>query len=536
MGLETESTMPANYSDARKLLQELQENPEKIFSPELSVENLVEIKKLIHPFAYALGPPRNPEKKRVVACSYHNLREAYLKRFLMTSIVGFVFKMLEEWEVPEKVRNIEEIVGHGVSATLLPQEFAKKIVRIFLQNIFEFDPNVHTKSNQEKNRELKDVSTVGTDEKETAKKIESLRKMAEKDTPVLVDPIDPERIPLFLLKHSLPDVLPEHEDAVRAIWELDPYNAVSAILRNPRLLQATVTAVRSPEIFRRYLSAVPPSDPTRAALYHLPPYDTFHRWTSYIEANYERFRTITDTLYPEKSDLDWAIGLWEYFEGSDRDVDEKFSNFCKRNEDHMITSVHGVEFGAWTLLGDYKENLERIKFYNRRNGVLHRIMEQLEADQKLGEEMMRHRVKINKADNIAREGPDHPGLKKYRSVQDATNNKLERAISDDEMRLLEKAKGNLALAKELESLYKKQEKISELQSRVQNGSYSDELCRELERAKAEYEQMKQMVAVPDDAVQVDVFTIDKEKGCKKSHFYTTMPVLTSESGENAADN
>ena len=87
-----------------KLLQDVMENPELLLdSNQITNEQIVELQKRMNPYI-GLSGLTDPNTKQVAVCSYTNLREDYLRRFTMTSLIGFVFQMLHEYEVPKKYK------------------------------------------------------------------------------------------------------------------------------------------------------------------------------------------------------------------------------------------------------------------------------------------------------------------------------------------------------------------------------------------------------------------------------------------------
>ena len=88
-----------------ELIGDIMENPELLLSDKFTAEQILEIQKRLNPYAgIAAKKGTNPDFKKVAAVSYTNLREDYLRRLTMTSLVGFIYQMAHEWEVPEKQR------------------------------------------------------------------------------------------------------------------------------------------------------------------------------------------------------------------------------------------------------------------------------------------------------------------------------------------------------------------------------------------------------------------------------------------------
>lgn len=629
-------------SEFNNMLADIMENPEKLHDASLySDEQILEIQKRLNPYGGVAGPPRAPDQKKVAAVSYTNLREDYLRRLTMTSLVGFVFQMLTEWEVPAEARRwtpakkraddpahqpyeADALVAHleatlavakaasaaageargaeaaaaeatrqasetallfpdkeaestaaaaeknrlgelaaGKAAGLLyaashaahrlgaeasgrlrstadlclrfpevksviaqyplppppgqvevPASVAKEIIGGFLRHWFVFDPSVHVRS------------ASNADAIKSA--VASALVASGESRPV--DAADPSHLTLEAVLAAAVSPEPGHREALRVIKSSQhSLDAVSRLLRDEDLADAALAALAAPEAFRHYLFPVAAGDAARPAAENVPPQDTFHRWNYFTEVNYEALRTITEALYPERSDLDWAIALWQTFEGTAKEVDTAFDKFCQRYQDEVPSSIKTLEFGSWSLLADFKENRKKVQFYNKHTEVLKRILDRHAEDKRIGAELMRNRVLQEKARNIREAGPDGPGLKEYRrnqarQGQDLGAQGVERVISPEEMKRLEKARGDVKAAKELELLEQTERRIEELKElktlREKAGeSLSGEEQAEYERHLREIDRIHEMLAVPDDAIQVDVFTNDGGN-MARSHFYT----------------
>ena len=411
----------------------------------------------------------------------------------------------------------------------MPAKLAKGIIDKFLRHWFEFDPSVHVRS--------------GHDAKKIAASVAEVLAGAGK-TPVAVDTKDPSHLPLVTIRAAAPAPTAAHKNAVDTIFASKAaYNAVVALLRDEDLTDAALTAVSDRDEFMRYLLPVPAASAARPAADVVPPQDTFHRWGYYTEVNYEELRTITEAIYPEKPDLDWAIAVLNYFEGTQKEVDEQFDAHCQRFQDETPSSIKALELGSWSLLADFKENRKKIQFYNKHTEVLKRILDRHSEDKRIGAELMRNRVRQTKAKNIAQDGPDAIGLKDYkRNVaergQDMGAKGAERVIGQEEMRRLEKAKGDIKAARELELLEQYEKVIVDTAEIAKLRSLTEEEKQSLQVAQLHIARAREMVAVPDDAIQVDVFTTNATTGAmEKSHFYTKAdepPEGSSESSSSSS--
>lgn len=599
--------------DFDKLLNDVLENPELLLdTSNITNEQILELQKRMNPYIGLTGA-YDPENKQIAVCSYTNLREDYLRRFTMTSLVGFIFQMLHEYEVPkekrvwvptttdsnemfnisslkEQLQGIVSILEEAESAektekelqtkiTLsdlldtnpldddvkqvydnqqkkvgllftvtnmlkdlgltadtklkvttneankfpevkeiintkrhtrnefvereFPNDLSKEIINTFLKNWLSFDPSVHIRSGLNKD-------VIKTE----------VQKICEQD--VVIDIDDPSHLTITELRHVLEPKSQKDRDVLDILLtDKQSLNAARNVIRNESMHDAIKYAIDNVDTFKHYL--LPVRD---LQTEDIPPQDTFHRWNYFTEVNYEELRTVTETLYPDKSDLDWAIAIWTTFKGNDAELDEQFTNYCQKHHDEMPSVMKALEIGKWSLLADFKENRKNVQFYNKHTDVLKKIIERHTEDKKIGTELMRNRVRQTKAKNIAEQGPDAPGLKAYKATMSGEGKDLmakgvERVITPEEMKRLEKAQGNMKAAKELEVIDEYEKLIQCLEDIKKYRELTQEENDKYERAKDYLLRAKEMINVPDNAIQVDVFTTDAKTGTfSKSHFYT----------------
>jgi hypothetical protein len=572
--------------DFNKLLNDITENPELVLTSQLTDEQILEIQKRINPYSHVTSArDQTGTYKKVAVVSYTNLREDYIRRFVMTSMVGFLYRVMQEYDVPvesrrwtpkkavsdedpfklpdlvERLEAVLDLAKKGLTAetqseqddylfgvtnvlymlgeeskmrmpsTLekanasgspitkelmeqfpdkvkrlastssieMPPALAKGILTQFVDTLFKYDPNIHVKSAKGNVAETNESSE---------------------------DLIDSDRVTLDqLLMKASKDLKSSNINTTKVLETIFAskvnYNAASAVLTNKSLLDAVQYMAQRPDIYEKHLKYH--LDPeVKSIIEVIPPQDTFHRWGYYTEVNYEDIRKATQAIYFDKPDLEWALALLDQFEGSQSEIDNKFESYKTRFQDEMLTDIKLIEFGGWTLLGDFKENRKNMDFYNKNMGILKRIIDRHTEDKQIGKELMKNRVKISKAKNIAEYGPDAPGLKDYKSTM-GTNMEAfgaQKAITKEEMKRLEAAKGNLKVAAELEYIDGLRKIVKELEDRV--GTDNDLTTEEkdlLEVKKKELVRAVELLDVPDEAIQVDVFTNDGSD-LKKTSFYT----------------
>jgi hypothetical protein len=531
--------------DFDSLIKDIIDNPELLFEKNLTDEQLIELQNKISPYkSFSSKELEDPNYKKILVCSYTNLREEYLKKLIMTSLIGFIFQIKNEYETDQSIRlflppndkkiaildkllassvdedtinELTELKNELTKEVEIPNTSCKDIINHFLHDLFKFDPNKHVKlaSIDESKIEEEVVSICGNS--------------------VYIDKQDPSRIPYKSLLLKKINKLPEHDDAYSTIMEnQENYNAICRILSDDKIAESAQVAINNREAFSTYLMPLKENSEVMPALEIIPPRDTFHRWTYYMQVNYEELRKVTASLYLDKPDIEFAIGAWTTFEGEEKEVDAEYDKYCQMHQSEFVSDIKAIQFGNWTLLGDFKKNREKINFYNKNTEALKRILDRYEDDKKLGSELMKNRIRQKKAKNIAEDGPDSNGLAQYRHISGSSIPGAEKVISNEEMLRLEKAKGNIKAAKELEYLEYLEEQEKKYQAMEQSRPLTNGEKTEYDNIKQKLIAAHEMAEVPSDGIQVDVFVTDSETGdFKKSSFYTKSEELISSHGKSS---
>ena len=67
-------------------------------------------------------------------------------------------------------------------------------------------------------------------------------------------------------------------------------------------------------------------------------------------------------------------------------------------------------------MGSFRQNRDKIDFYNKNTQILKEMVEMREGESELAKDMMSKRVMKKKRANIRKDGPDAPGLASYRKT------------------------------------------------------------------------------------------------------------------------
>lgn len=485
----------------KTLIEQILQNPESINN--FNEEKISKLEKELSPLGIVLPAAG---AKKLVNMSILNLRDDYLRRLHMTSLIGYVYRTLEEYDpfefkdLFEDARNntIKETYNCGGSE--LTQAQIKKIVKLFLDKNFNFNPDLHVR--QAGKTHGNESKTATTNKEAVAQEILKIRdRCSNSNTADL--PLSKKISETIVSKFAshIPTEGGLREQFTKSIEMLErstsDYSALVAATTKD-VIQSITTIIKTVESAglsnalsdevgilaknRNKLSALRTIlEPTVEAkiaetgkhtVNTLPPADVFHHWERYLNNHYEIMRDIVAALYYEQPDIEFAVQLYNAFEGEKAEEDAKKHRLM--HESALICPMLTIETGSWTLLGPFKENRDRLEFYNKNAEMLKKIFEQAEADTKLGGQLVKKVVHKSKAKNIRDFGPDNQkGLEEYQAI----------------VGTVDRLRSKPALTKEEKD------------------------------ALFEAQRQKEMLEVPDDAIQMDVFKPDEAGGLTRDKIY-----------------
>jgi hypothetical protein len=182
---------------------------------------------------------------------------------------------------------------------------------------------------------------------------------------------------------------------------------------------------------------------------NIPPNDTHCRFNTYYEVNYEKMREATHNIYNVKPDLEHAMIVYDV-----KDTKEEVDAFIHKYGSSSKYDIVSFPLNRWTLMGPFKENRERVDYYNKHNSIIKSMIEQQEKDAALGEDLMKKRIKTKKVDAEKVFGKDSPGFDAYRKLspselEDKYNAKVEN-LADGNVRLTRQVVVDTSNGQELE--------------------------------------------------------------------------------------
>ncbi|MCK9607860.1 MAG: hypothetical protein M0R33_15560 [Methylomonas sp.] len=407
------------------MAREIIAQPSKI--QEMSAEDISAVrKKLINPYTI----PIVQEKFGVMSIT--NMKESYMRRLLMTALIGYLYRVADEY-VPVSISEMETDMNARINKCDDPEikrqlteerdkkipllsNGAKQIVKGFLDNYFNFNPDIHVRAatgssapkddTNEKIRERMTVAAAQLPDDSSAGK-----DSADKPKPIAQSPETAAKIADAVRVHDSAEIVSKAKCVYQAA------SGMSAWMRSQIVAGVDIPCAKNtlPEITRIVdsLSWCLPQiedDLTAANEVH-PPVEAFYNYDRYLTNHYEQLRAATSALYTDAPDIEFIVNFYDAFK-SDKEARE----FIIRHDAEFTSDAFIIPSGKVVLLGPFKQNRERLDFYNKNTEVLKRLVTQIEKDHRVGEELMKKSVKKAVRKNIREEGLSPKELDEYRKA------------------------------------------------------------------------------------------------------------------------
>ena len=340
--------------------------------------DVLELRKQLNPYGRTIEG-----SDKILTYSYTDLRHEYLKKILLTGMVGFLNRMCDEWKVPDGIPVIpvydyvkDPSKLDEFEKTLKDPEFMRKdldlnkaymakrvAIKEFLEDMFQYNPDFHVRSSYKPNLDDPERKII--------------------DTPA-------GQLAIYQLKKADPEFNERWH-----IYERDQKN------------QQDVKEPREPSETDETQKIV--SDVKKQCSEMILPADIFHRFQYYYDSHYEELKEIVGDLYCDKADLESAINPYAW-----HDTEDDADKFIDKHQNEVITSIYKARSGAWNIFAPYKKVRESMRYFNKKTMVLEEIAKQIERDAKLGADLMKKRIKVKKQKNINEDGPDDPAFLKWK--------------------------------------------------------------------------------------------------------------------------
>lgn len=387
------------------LIQDLEENPEII--EKLTEDEITEVRKFINPYGRTIGS----ENKSYTCLSYTNMTKEYLTKLLTTTMIGFVYRMCDEYEILDDELTTEINDEDFMEAIKNPdhsdQQYLKNTEEKYYTDLsyqYILDNNLNNTEYTEKGDILKNV-------------------VLSEDNVLVISKLVREAMDKFLEPSYVLNCVKKTEHIDKLITEQSKYEQtiIKRFLNkvfeyNPDLHTQSVYHENKQDIERNPIKPVSREEKdnvknlTTEQLLHtkIPPNDTFLRFNYYYDVNFEQMQDVVRDIYCVKPDIDIMINVFDKFESL-----EETEHFVKKHKNEVITDILTLTNNSWNVIGPYQQNRERINFYNDNTAILESIFKQQEEDAKLGAELMKSRVKKKKVRNTRYMGKDDPKFKDY---------------------------------------------------------------------------------------------------------------------------
>lgn len=426
--------MAAELDNIQQLVDEFLQNPERI--SELTPEQLSSVRRFVDPIGNIIK-----SEESFINVSILNLKEDYMKKLTTTALIGYLYRVLEEYDPEDEVEFImkkwdklmngktaeerEEMKRLRAEEIKMAKNIITATVRKFLNRHFKFNPDRHLRAAHTANRadpERKEKSELLTEfEAAKASAADAHKQIANFD-------------------HFKSMIMANYHDTLAVNETIKSVYKTLANDALPPADKAGIVMKRQGDIEARLKSMQAVVDPLSAAetinaLTVEPPVDVFFHVNRYLTNHYERVREVVKTVYNEKPDIELAVIYYDHFPNKDKARDHQIMHADDFRAEVLTISNTGI-----TLIGPFKENRERVDFYNKHTDVMKEMMKQMESDHKLGKDIMSKEQKAKKIKNIKEMGPDAPGLADYtRSVSTVQDLGAKSILTREEQEELNKA-------------------------------------------------------------------------------------------------
>jgi hypothetical protein len=394
------TTSSANCArDLEAILAEL--DPETIDS--MTEEEILKYRQELNPYGRIIEGSDN-----ILTFSYTNLRDKYLKKLIMTGMIGYLNRACDEYHVPEDIPVIP--VYDFMQKPSLLDDFHKDwtitdkiakdiqtnrewmykrvIIKEFLEEMFQYNPDKHVRSVYKP--QPKDLTRGVVDTPAANLAIETLKR---KDAQFRESMLEFDRVQkLINMRESNGEKVDESIQNLVAKRIVLPQEEEHYMLRDYKEVSPEDT-----KLIKTVCNMIPPAD-------------IFYKFSHYLETNYDKLRESVQYLYCEKPEYDIAICPHAWHE-----TEEEAEDFVKKHRNEVITDVIKAHSGKWNIHAPLKEVRESTRFYNDNTIILEEIAKQIEEDSKIGSELLKNRIKQKKKKNVEEEGPEAKKFTEWRN-------------------------------------------------------------------------------------------------------------------------
>jgi hypothetical protein len=398
----------------------------------MSSEEIVALKQKINPYGRIIEG-----SDKYLNFSLTQISHEYWKKLITTAMVGFLNRMLDEWKVPEGVPVVpvydylenpslveppELILKKNDTNAIYDYNFNKDwmkkrvVVKEFLEEMFQFNPDEHVRSSYRPNKKDSTRNLVKTEAGELAVNhlINTDREFRNEEL------LNQETMTKEEFEKTKTDAKIEAKanseaktEANGSVPKFRHLKKVVYVDGKPKVVIKKVPLNNTPEEVKEKIKNN--KDPTLKNTVReiIPPHDFSGRFKNYLQENFEDLREAVKDLHCEKPEFELAMIPYAW-----HDSLEEAEDYKKKHRNEFIAEVFTAHSGKWNLFDCFKSQRESVNFYNDNTIIIEEMIKQIERDEKLGQDLMKNRIKKAKKKNVLQEGPDSEGFKKWRNSND----------------------------------------------------------------------------------------------------------------------
>lgn len=441
------------------IIEEITKNPAIINN--FNDDEIIEIHKKLNPYNTTIT---SKDSTKYTCLSYTNLREEYLEKLLTTSLIGFLFRLNDEYEIDEEYLTEQIDENQFIESTPNPNMEDVELVKSKTNELFynkkiaylqETNPDItHEEVNKSQlpvDLEVDFLATVNKEVQELYKPLVSVNKLKlseYKEQKIKEQSVEEQKvIKRFLNKffeYNADNDVKCSYDKKSAIKD-GSRDEINKIYKDFETKEDIIKAFdEKMELEELHLLKRNTKSLSEEELYKdkIPSKDIYHRFHNYYEINYETLRKSVKDIYGLTPDLEIAFNIYDQFNSL-----EEAEAFIDKNKKTVITSIKTVTNNKWVFTGPFEQNMDKRKFYNENTVILENILKQMEDDAQMANNMMKDRVKKKKMKNIKEMGEDDPKFMQYKKeysdnlkmqgatdieIEEFKNKKIIRVIQEEE--------------------------------------------------------------------------------------------------------
>ena len=143
----------------------------------------------------------------------------------------------------------------------------------------------------------------------------------------------------------------------------------------------------------------------------IPGVDIFNKLDRYMNQNFDVLRDAVLDLYAMKSDIEQAVNPYEILP-----TEEKAEEYVYKHRNDVIAPIITFTTNKWNIMGSFKSNRERIRFYNENTTVLEAMADEVKRGSELGRDMVHKKRYKKRRQNKIEVGGDDEKFKEYQKM------------------------------------------------------------------------------------------------------------------------